>query len=122
MYTLLKQLGIEAEEKGKQELEGPAKAIKTAFYRVLAPIVFNIQTETECYCYIFQKDGSVTLLTELDDKPDVTLIGPYEEVLYLLQTRDKERFEMAQRTRTIKIDTNTFQGSLAVTKLREMFL
>jgi hypothetical protein len=122
MYTLLKQLGIEAEEKGKQELEGPAKSIKTAFYRVLAPIVFNIQTETECYCYIFQKDGSVTLLTELHDKPDVKLIGPYEEVLYLLQTRDKERFEMAQRTRKIKIVTNTFQGKLAVTKLREMFL
>ena len=119
---LLKQLGIEAEEKGKQELEGPVKSIKTAIYKLLAPIVFNIQTETECYHYVFQKDGSVTFCTGLHDKPDVKLISPYDEVLYLLQTRDKERFDMAQRTRIIRIVTNTFQGSLAVTKLREMFL
>ena len=122
MYNLLKQLGVEAEEKGKQELEGPAKAVKTAFYKVLTPIVFNIQAETECYHYIFQKDGCVAFHAGLHDQPDVTLTGPYEELVYLLQTRDKTRFESDQRTRKIKIVTTTFKGKVAVNKLREMFL
>ena len=124
MYNSLKELGIEAERKGKIEMSGDAKSrkIKTLMYRVMMPIVFNIQTEKECYHFIFQKDASVVLCQGLHPKPDVKLSGTYDEVLHLLQSRDKKLFEMDQRTGKITITTPTFKGREAVIKLREMFL
>ena len=124
MYNSLKELGIEAEHKGKAEMCGNTKSakIKTLMYRVMTPIVFNIQTEKECYHFIFQKDGSVVLCSGLHPKPDVTLNGAYDDVVHLLRSRDRELFEKDQRTGKIMITTPTFKGREAVTKLREMFL
>ncbi|MBN1455580.1 MAG: hypothetical protein JW945_04965, partial [Methanomicrobia archaeon] len=76
----------------------------------------------ECYHFIFQKDGSVVLCPGLHSKPDVNLTGAYDEVLHLLQTRDKKLFELDQRIGKITITTPTFKGREAVIKLREMFL
>jgi len=123
MYNSLRALGIEAERKGKAEMSGETKSgkIKTLMYRVMTPIVFSIQTEKECYHFIFQKDGSVVLCPGLHPKPDVNLTGAYDAVIHLLQSRDKELFEMDQRTGKITITTPTFKGREAVIKLREMF-
>ncbi len=123
MYNLLRELGIEAERKGKAEMAGDTKSgkIRALIYRAMTPIVFNIQTEKESYHFIFQKDGSVVLCPGLHLKPDVTLNGAYDEVIHLLQTRDKKLFELDQRMGKLKIATTTLKGREAVIKLREMF-
>ncbi|HDS46208.1 MAG TPA: hypothetical protein ENN68_09040 [Methanomicrobia archaeon] len=123
MYNSLRELGIEAERKGRAEMRGDSKSakIKTLLYRAMTPIFFNIQTEKECYHFIFQKDGSVVLSPGLHPKPDINLTGAYDEVIHLLQTRDKKLFELVQRTGKITITTPTFKGREAVVKLREMF-
>lgn len=58
----------------------------------------------------------------LHNSPDVKVSGEYAELLFLLQTRDKKRFEMDERTGKITISTFTFKGRQGVTKLRELFL
>ena len=123
MYKSLRELGIEAERKGKAEMSVDTKSgkIKTLMYRAMTPIFFNIQTEKECYHFIFQKDGSVVLCPGLHPKPDINLKGAHDEVIHLLQTRDRKLLEKDQRTGNITITTPTFKGREAVTKLREMF-
>jgi hypothetical protein len=122
LYDVLKEIGIEAESKVKRELSGPTGLIKALFYNVITPAVLNFQTERECYHFIFQKGGSVSLRRGLHESPDVNVSGEHAELLYLLQNRDKKRFEMSEQTRRIKVIPSSFKGRQAVMKLRELFL
>ena len=122
LYTVLKEIGIEAENKVKRELSGPTGRIKTLFYNVITPAVLNFQTERESYHFIFQKGGSVSLRRGLHTSPDVNVSGEHAELLYLLQNRDKKRFEIDERRRKIKVIPCSFKGWQAVMKLRELFL
>ena len=58
----------------------------------------------------------------LHTNPDVNVSGEHAELLYLLQNRDKKRFEMDERARKVKIIPRSLKGMQAVTKLRELFL
>jgi hypothetical protein len=120
LYNLLREFGIEAEHKGRQELSSSSKMMK-AFFEALTPVIFNIRTEQERYHFIFQKNGAVSLHPGLLNSADVTLSGPHSEVLYLLETRDKKRFEMNERKRIIRISATTFKGIVAASKLRKLF-
>jgi hypothetical protein len=122
LYSVLKEIGTEAERKVKNELSGPAGPIKILFYNIIMPLVLNFKTEEESYHFIFQKGGSVSLCKGLHTNPDVTVNGEHAELLFLLQVQDKERFKMDEKTRRIMITTRTFKGRQAVTKLRELFL
>ena len=101
LYDVLKEIGSEAENKVKGELSGPTGWIKVLFYNVITPVVLNFQTEREGYHFIFQKGGSVSLCRGLHTSPDVNVLGEHAELLYLLQNRDKKRFEMDERRRKI---------------------
>ena len=123
LYNVLKEIGTEAESKVKGELSDPPGSIKALLYNMLMPLVLNFQTdEEESYHFIFQKGGSVYLYSGLHNSPDVKVSGEHAELLFLLQTRDKKRFEMDERTGKITISTFTFKGRQGVTKLRELFL
>lgn len=122
LYNVLKEIGIEAENKVKRELSGPTGRIKALFYNVITPAVLNFQTERESYHFIFQKGGSVSLRRGLHKCPDVNVSGEHAELLYLLQNRDKKRFEIDERRRKIKVIPRSFKGRQAVMKLRELFL
>jgi len=122
LYNVLKEIGTEAESKVNGELSDPPGSIKTLLYNMLMPLVLNFQTEEESYHFIFQKGGSVSLYMGLHNSPDVNVSGEHAELLFLLQTRDKKRFEMDERTGKITISTFTFKGRQGVTKLRELFL
>ncbi len=122
LYPLLEEIGTEAEKKVKSECSGPLGSIKSHIYCILMPMVLQIQTEKESHHFIFQKDGSVTLHEGAHGKPDVTFSGEHAELLYLLQNRDKKRFEQDERTKKIKIISRTFKGRQAVMKLRDLFL
>jgi len=122
LYNVLKEIGTEAESKVKGELSDPPGSIKALLYNMLMPLVLNFQTEEGNYHFIFQKGGSVSLYGGLHNSPDVKVSGEHTELLFLLQTRDKKRFEMDERTEKITISTFTFKGRQGVTKLRELFL
>jgi len=122
LYNVLKEIGTEAESKVKGELSDPPGSIKALLYNMLMPLVLNFQTEEESYHFIFQKGGSVSLYRGLHNSSDVKVSGEHAELLFLLQTRDKKRFEMDERTGKITIITFTFKGRQGVTKLRELFL
>lgn len=122
LYNVLKEIGTEAESKVKGELSDPPGSIKALLYNMLMPLVLNFQTEEESYHFIFQKGGSVSLYRGLHNSSDVKISGEHAELLFLLQTRDKKRFEMDERTGKITIITFTFKGRQGVTKLRELFL
>ncbi len=121
-YSVLKEIGTEAECKVKGELSDPPGSIKAFLYNMLMPLVLNFQTEEESYHFIFQKGGSVYLYMGLHNSPDVKVSGEHAELLFLLQTQDKKRFEIDEKTGKIKISTFTFKGGQGVTKLRELFL
>jgi hypothetical protein len=122
LYSVLKEIGTESESKVKGELSDPPESIKAFLYNMLMPLVLNFQTEEESYHFIFQKGGSVYLYRGLHNSPDVKVSGEHAELLFLLQTQDKKRFEIDERTGKIKISTFTFKGRQGVTKLRELFL
>ena len=122
LYNVLKEIGTEAETKARGELSDPPGSLKALLYNMLMPLVLNFQTEEESYHFIFQKGGSVSLYRGLHNSPDVNVSGEHAELLFLLQTRDKKRFEIDERTGKIKIGTFTFKGRQGVTKLRELFL
>jgi hypothetical protein len=122
LYTLLREIGTEAENKSKRELSGSQRSMKTLLYNMFMPLVLNFQTEEESYHFIFQKGGSVALHRGLHDRPDVKVTGEHAGLIHLLQNKDKEGFVVAERTRKIKIITLTYKGRLAVMKLRELFL
>ncbi len=122
MYELLKELGIDAENKAKEELSGHSKKMKTTLFKILTPVVFNIQTEEDEYHFVFNKDASVSRYHGLHSKPDVKFSSTHAELLYLLETRDNKRFKLAEKTRKVKIVTKNFRGKEAVMKLRELFL
>lgn len=58
----------------------------------------------------------------LHKSPDVNVSGEHAELLYLLQNRDKRRFEIDERRRRIKVIPRSLKGRQAVMKLRELFL
>lgn len=122
LYDVLKEIGVETESKVKRELSGPSGAIKTLFYNLITPLVLDFQTEEECYHFIIQKGGSVSLRRGLHSNPDVKVSGEHAELLYLFQNRDKERFTLAERTRKITIIPRTFKGRQVIMKLRDLFL
>ena len=122
LYTLLREIGTEAENKTKRELSGSQRSVKTLLYNMLMPLVLNFQTEEESYHFIFQKGGSVALQRGLHDCPDIKVTGEHAALIQLLQNKDKEGFLVAEQTRKIKIVTPTYKGRLAVIKLRELFL
>ena len=122
LYDVLKGIGIEAERKVKGELSGSSGMLKAHLYNTLMPLVLNFQTEEESHHFIFQKGGAVSLHSGLHTNPDVRVSGEHAELLYLLQNRDKERFEQAERARRIKITSRTFKGGQAVAKLRGLVL
>ncbi|MDI6885491.1 MAG: hypothetical protein QMD22_03925 [archaeon] len=122
LYTVLKEIGIEAGKKVKRELSGPLGAIKLPLYNLLAPMILNFQTERESYHFISQKGGSVSLRRGLHKSPDVNVSGEHAELLYLLQNLDKRRFEIDERRRRIKVIPRSLKGRQAVMKLRELFL
>ena len=122
LYSLLREIGTEAEQNAKRELFGSSRSMKTLLYTMLMPLVLNFQTEEESYHFIFQKGGSVSLLHGLHENPDVYVSADHAKLIHILQNRDKAGFERAERTRRIKIMARTFKGSLAVVKLRALFL
>lgn len=122
LYDVLKEIGIEVENKVKEELSGPSGKLKALFYNIITPLVINVQTERDGYHFIFHKSGAVSLHRGLHDHQDVKVSGEPAELRYLLQARDKERFEMYKRARKIEILASTFKGRQAVTKLRKLFL
>jgi hypothetical protein len=122
LYTVLKEIGSEAEKKVKRELSGPTGRIKALFYNVIMPAVLNFQTERESYHFIFHRGGSISLRRGLHTSPDVKVSGEHAELLYLLQNRDKKRFEIDERRRRIKVIPCSLKGRQAVMKLRELFL
>lgn len=122
LYNVLKGIGLEAESKIKVELSCPSGRIKALLYDMFMPLALNFQTEEERHHFIFQKGGSISLYRELHNCPDVEVSGEHAELLFLLQARDKERFEMDERARRIEISACTFKGRQAVMKLRGLFL
>jgi hypothetical protein len=122
LYALLREIGTEAENNARRELSGSQRSMKALLYNMLMPMVLNFQTEDESYHFIFQKGGSVALQRGLHDRPDVKVTGEHAELIRLLQNKDKTGFEVAERTRKIKIFAPTYKGRLAVMKLRELFL
>ncbi|HUV02944.1 MAG TPA: hypothetical protein VMW67_05835 [Desulfobacteria bacterium] len=122
LYNALKEIGTEEERKVKAELSGSSGPIKILFYNLITPLVLNFETERERYHFIFQKGGSVSVCRGLHNNPDVIVSGAHAELLYLLQSHDKERFKIDEQTRKVKIRTRTFKGRQTVTKLRELFL
>ncbi|MBE0516744.1 MAG: hypothetical protein IBX41_05065 [Methanophagales archaeon] len=122
LYTVLNEIGSEAEKKVKRELLGHTGRIKALFYNLITPMVLNFQTERESYHFIFHKGGSVSLRRGLHNCPDVNVSGEHAELLYLLQNRDTRRFEIDERRRRIKVIPRSLKGRQAVMKLRELFL
>ena len=122
LYNVLKEIGCEAERKLKEELSGPTGRLKALFYNLITPMVLNFQTEREHYHFIFHKGGSISLHPGLHMNPDVNVSGEHAELLYLLQNRDKKRFEVDERASKVKIIPRSLKGMQAVTKLRELFL
>lgn len=122
LYSLLREIGTEAEQNAKRELLGSPQSILALLYAMLMPLVLNFQTGEERYHFIFQKDGSISLVSGLHEDPDVDVSADHAELVHILQNRDKARFKHAERTRRIKITARTFKGSLAVVKLRALFL
>jgi hypothetical protein len=119
---LLEEIGNKVENKVLLELSGLLGIIKAVFYNMLMPLVLNVKTERESHHFIFQTGGSVSLYKGLHNNADVEISGEHEEILYLLKTRDKDRFVTDEQTGKITVVSHTRKGRQAVMILRAMFL
>jgi len=122
LHNLLTEIGREAERRLKFELSGPGGPLKTFFYNQITPLVLNFETDQECYHFVFQAGGAVCLYRGLHANPDVAVLGEHAELIYLFQSRDAKQFELAEKTRKLRIVSHTFKGRQAVNKLRGLFL
>lgn len=120
LHDLLQSIRDEAERKIKNELSGLTGLVKAPIYNMFMPLVVNIQTENEECHFIFQKGGSVFLYQESHHNPDITVSGEHAGLMYILRTREKNRFIADEKAGKIKIIPHTPKGSQAVTKIREI--
>ena len=121
LYNLLARIRIEAESRIRSELSGLGGIIKAPIYNSFMPLFVNVRSEKESYHFTFQKGGAVSLYRGTHNNPDVTMSGDHTELKYLLQTRDKNKFQIDERTGKIKIIVHTSKGGQAIGKIREMF-